>query len=124
LIWNAKWIEAEDEVKSIDKNNGFNDKNITARCSQKLGHIHQMLDKYSEATEMLSKARTQFEAIGDQLGVAQCLRNLGDIHGMQDRYSEATEMLSKAKTQFEQIGDQKGAAQCLQSLGDIHRMQG
>ncbi|THU81448.1 TPR-like protein, partial [Dendrothele bispora CBS 962.96] len=123
LIWNAKWIEAEDEVRSIEEKNGLNHKNITARCFQKLGNIYEMQNKYNEATDMLSKAKTQFEEIGDWLEATQCLQRLGEIHRMQARYNEATEMVSKAKTQFEQIGDQLGAAQCLQSLGNIYRMQ-
>ncbi|THU90843.1 hypothetical protein K435DRAFT_841289, partial [Dendrothele bispora CBS 962.96] len=145
LIWNAQWMEAEGEVKRIRRGNESNNKNNTAQwfqrlrkffgmqardsgvmaaqCLQRLGKIHWMQDKYSEAAEMFSKAKSQFEETGHQLGAAQCLKSLGNIHRMQSRYSKATVMLSNAKSQFEKIGSQLGAAQCLQSLGDIHWMQ-
>ncbi|THU84578.1 TPR-like protein [Dendrothele bispora CBS 962.96] len=146
LIWNAQWIEAENELRKIRGNNELNNKNnttqwfqrlgknfrmqarysraMTAQCLQRLGNIHQMQNRYNGATDMLSKAKSQFEEIGDQLGAAQCLQSLGQIHQMQGRYSEATDLLSKAKSQFKEIGSQLGAAQCLRSLGEIHQMQG
>ncbi|THU93471.1 TPR-like protein [Dendrothele bispora CBS 962.96] len=145
LIWNAQWIEAEGEVRRIRGNNELNNKNNTAQwferlrkicrlqardsgamatqCLRRLGNMHQMQNRYSEAAEIFSQAKSQFEEIGDQLGAAQCLQSLGVIHQMQDRYGEATEMLSMAKSQFEEIGNQLGAAQCLQTLGKIHQMQ-
>ncbi|THU76908.1 hypothetical protein K435DRAFT_812969 [Dendrothele bispora CBS 962.96] len=92
LIWNAQWTEAEGEIIRIRGNNQLNNKNNTAQCIQrlgkffgmqardsgtmaaqclqKLGNIHRMQDKYREAAEMLSKAKSQFEEISDQLGAA------------------------------------------------------
>ncbi|KAE9409619.1 hypothetical protein BT96DRAFT_1012575 [Gymnopus androsaceus JB14] len=94
-----------------------------AKCDQEIGLTYQMKQKYPEAMEKLTDAKSQFEKIGNQLRAVQCLQSLGVIHHMQDEYPEAREKLTDAKSQFEKIGDQLGAAQCLQSLGNIHHMQ-
>ncbi|KAF5330083.1 hypothetical protein D9758_015990 [Tetrapyrgos nigripes] len=122
LMWLAMWQEAEMEAKGMEQSMQ-NDLKSHARVMRQLADMYRLQSKYTEATEMLIRAKDQFEQIGDQWGAAQCLRRLGNIYQMQSKYTEATEMLTKAQDQFEQIGDQLGAAESLQGLGEIYRMQ-
>ncbi|KAE9406943.1 TPR-like protein [Gymnopus androsaceus JB14] len=105
-----------DEQKEIIENNN-------AKCLQYLGNIWRMQNEYLEAKLLFTEALTQFEKVGNQLGVAQCIQSLGDIWRMQHKYSEAKLLLAEAKTKFDWVGNQLGVAQCTQSLGDICRMQ-
>ncbi|KAF5330086.1 hypothetical protein D9758_015997 [Tetrapyrgos nigripes] len=109
LMWLAMWQEAEMEAKGMEQSMQ-NDLKSHARVMRQLADMYRLQSKYTEATEMLIRAKDQFEQIGDQWGAAQCLRRLGNIYQMQSKYTEATEMLTKAQDQFEQIGDQLGAA--------------
>ncbi|KAF5345763.1 hypothetical protein D9758_011914 [Tetrapyrgos nigripes] len=122
LKWLAMWQEAEMEAKGMEQSMQ-NDLKSHATVMGELGDIYRLQDKYTEAAEMVIRAKDQFEQIGDQWGAAQSLQRLGEIYQMQSKYTEATEMLTKAQDQFEQIGDQLGAAQSLQDLGEIYRMQ-
>ncbi|KAF5330069.1 hypothetical protein D9758_015980 [Tetrapyrgos nigripes] len=122
LIWLSMWQEAEMEAKEMEQSMQ-NDLKSHARVMQELGDMYQLQSRYTEAAEMLTKAKGQFEEIGDQLSAADCLRRLGHIHLLQSKYTEAAEMVTKAKDQFEEIGEQLRATQSLQSLGDIYRMQ-
>lgn len=122
LRWMAKWDDGTAEAERMRKSKP-NDVQYNAKVFQQLGEIQWMQNNNSEATEMFTKAKNQFESIEDQLGAVQCLESMGNIQRLQSNYNEATAMLTSAKEQFESIGDQLGAAQCLQNLGDIQRMQ-
>ncbi|THU81751.1 TPR-like protein [Dendrothele bispora CBS 962.96] len=115
----AGQIEAKTQFEEIgDTQHG------AVLCLQLLGEIDCVQGRLSEAAEVLSRAKTQFEEIGNQHGAAQCLQSLGEMDCVQSRFSEGAEMLSRAKTQFEEIGDQWGAVQCLHILGEIPCVQG
>ncbi|KAF5365341.1 hypothetical protein D9758_005498 [Tetrapyrgos nigripes] len=122
LRWLSMWQEAEAEAKGME-HSMKNDLESHARVLRDLGEMYRLQSKDTEAAEMLTRAKDQFEQIGDQLGTAQCLQTLGRIYQVQSRYTEAVEVLTRANNQFEQIGDQLGATECLQTLGTIYRMQ-
>jgi tetratricopeptide (TPR) repeat protein len=94
-----------------------------ARVLQTLGIILHIQTKYAEASEILTKAQTQFLDIGNVRGAAQCSQSLGNIFRMLCQYTEASNILTEARTQFLNIGDALGAAQCSRSMGDILYMQ-
>ncbi|KAE9408390.1 TPR-like protein [Gymnopus androsaceus JB14] len=96
---------------------------ILAKCDKEMGVIYYRQSEYSQAVEKFTDAKTQFENIGNELGVADCLHKLGEIHCIQSQYSQAVEKLTDARTQFDKIGDHRGATQCLQRLGDLHSMK-
>ncbi|KAF5319855.1 hypothetical protein D9758_018448 [Tetrapyrgos nigripes] len=125
LGWLAMWQEAEMEAKEME-HSMTNDTKLHAKILSELGEIYRLQNKNTEAAEMLTGAKDQFEQIGDQLEVATCLHRLGEIYRLQSKYTEAAEMLNTAKDQFEQFGNQMGemgVAQCLQRLGDIYQLQ-
>ncbi|KAF5365249.1 hypothetical protein D9758_005488 [Tetrapyrgos nigripes] len=122
LTWLAMWQEAETEARGMEYSMK-NDPKSHARVMKDLGEIYRLQNKFTEAAEMLTRAKNQFEEIGGQLEAAHCIQILAIIHQMQNKYTEATEMLTTAKYQLEQIGDQLGAAHCLRSLEQIYQMQ-
>jgi tetratricopeptide (TPR) repeat protein len=122
-IWTHPSVEILDLVVSVAVDLKVGSPSLQAQCSQCLGDILRMQDKYKEAANVLKKARDQFVKIGSQLGAAQCSQSLGNILRMQSNYEESADILKKAQDQFIEIGDQLGAAQCSQSLGNILRMQ-
>lgn len=110
-----------------------------------MGEILRVQSKHTQATVILTQARSQLLDLGDHGGAAWCLcrlgeilrdqlLNIGDRHGAteqslrnilrtENQCTEATVAFTQTRDQLLQLGDHCGAAQCLHTLGDMFRVQ-
>jgi predicted ATPase/DNA-binding NarL/FixJ family response regulator len=81
------------------------------------GAVAFMQCDYAVATERLSKARTLYEEIGDQVGLAGTLQRLGSIAREECRYADARKLHSESLAICSEIGDAAGVAASQDFLG-------
>lgn len=72
---------------------------------------------YAVAAERLSKARTLYEEVGDQVGLAGALQRLGSIAREEGRYADARKLHSESLAIWSEIGDAAGVAESQDFLG-------
>ena len=86
------WTRPRTEIISLATKvaQDLDESDLEAKCLQHMGDILRTQDKYDEATSILTGAKVQFEATGNQMRAAQCLHSLGEILWMQDKYDEAS----------------------------------
>lgn len=69
---------------------------LRARSYRAQGSGHLELGEYAKAAERLSRARADYETLGETMSLARCTAELGDAEFYQNRIQTARELESKA----------------------------
>ncbi len=85
------------------------------------GTVLAQKQRFDEAIDELSRARTELEATGDGQGVAAVDVNLGEIQSMRHRPAEALPLLKNAAREFELLGLREGLAYALAQQASAER---
>ncbi|KAH7101874.1 hypothetical protein BKA62DRAFT_158648, partial [Auriculariales sp. MPI-PUGE-AT-0066] len=95
-----------------------------AQCSSNLGQIYTREGNFAMAETELQTAQSEYQAIGDQLGIGQCMAMLGDLRREQRDFSSAEELLVSAREQFIRMGMPVDQADCIYNIGLLRGDQG
>jgi len=80
--------------------------------------------RLEEASEWLSRARSDFENMGEPAGVGQVLHYMGVIADQQGDYETARALMQESLTIRLQLGDKRQAAYLMGNMGIVARRQG
>ncbi|KAH7098817.1 hypothetical protein BKA62DRAFT_711990 [Auriculariales sp. MPI-PUGE-AT-0066] len=100
------------------------DRLSAAQCTSLLGLIYIKEGNYAAAETELQTARSEFHAIGNQLGVGRALQQLGDLRRRQRDFPLAEELLFSAREICVRMGQPYDQADCTKYLGLLRRDQG
>ncbi len=100
------------------------DKCVHAALYGNLAFIRQVKGDLVGADELLRKALSIDEALGNKHGIAASCGNLAQIRQIQGNLVSAEQLIHKALELGEELGDKQGIATSYTSLGLIRRVQG
>lgn len=97
----------------------INDKLLSGRTNNALGHINLLKGNYDQARNYFEVAVTWFEEINDETGVAKVFGNLGNLYLRQGNYPKAIDYFERSINMSNQNGV-KINADIVSSLGLAH----
>ncbi|MGH9914328.1 MAG: tetratricopeptide repeat protein, partial [Pyrinomonadaceae bacterium] len=76
-----------------------------------------------QALNYFHQSLSQFEKMGDKIGISRMLVNIGNSFGVQENYTEALDSYRKALALREEMGDTVNVAKILQNIGSVQISQ-
>lgn len=99
-------------------------KRLKALALYSVANAQYRLGNYVPALEFATKAKSQYEELGDTPKIAQCLNRIGTLYKNQKQYDEAIIALNESLRLFRSVGDTVGMAAPTNNLGETYRSQG
>ncbi len=120
LEQSGNW-EAAKEVyeSSLNISSSINDKLLSGRSNNALGHLNLLKGNYDHARNFFEVAVTWFEELKDETGVAKVFGNLGNLYLRQGNYPKAIDYFERSINMSNQNGV-KVNANSVASLGLAH----
>ena len=117
---------ATDELKITDLNHSQHliVKHLLIETLLKIGHIHLLIGKWSDAIEFFKNALKLSKEIEEKEWIAKSIFSVGLQYSLQGRYEKAIECYQKQLIICEEIGDKRGISTSAGNLGDVYRYQG
>lgn len=100
------------------------DARLLAESCRDVAYLHLARGMLDLAEEYFGFARTEYEAIGEAIGVARCELGLGELAREAGRLDDAKAHVDRAMEEMERVGSRKGVSDCLNALGEVARLQG
>ncbi len=121
----GKWAEAADVYRrGLDLAEKVGDVLGQARCQTAIGELHRKQGMYEDAVIWLERARTGFEALGDEAGVGQVVHIEGSVAAQQGEFARARELYGESLALRRKLDDRPQIANLLNNLGIVARSSG
>ncbi len=99
-----------------------------ARSQHALGVLDRKRGQYLTASEMLERARRNFDSIGDASGSSRVIAEIGELYRLQGRYTESLDLYAESLGIADRIPDhatsQAARAHALKGSGVVATWQG
>ncbi|MGW0807801.1 AfsR/SARP family transcriptional regulator [Nonomuraea sp. NPDC002799] len=105
---------------ALDSARAANDRRGEAAMLRGLGQVCLYQDRYTEAGDMLRRARAIFHELDDPRGEAISICGLGAADQFSGRHLRALGSFRRALAMFLAVGDQSGEAYARQAIGRVH----
>ncbi len=120
LEQSGNWQGAKEVYeKALEIASELNDKLLSGRTNNALGHLNLLKGNYDAARNYLEVAVTWFEELNDETGVAKVFGNLGNLYLRQGKYPKAIDYFERSINMSNQNGV-KVSANIVASLGLAH----
>lgn len=122
-LWHltGQWTEADGAYRrAIEAGEAAGDLEVVAQSRRDLGVLCTYRRNYSDAVSWLTEAGSEFEQLGDRLGIASTLDRLSFAYFQQGRYAEALVVAERHLALATAISDQNGRSAALENMGLIH----